>query len=47
MKRLLVSAVAAAFAVSLSAAPMTPKWLVLDKMTYQSGVDRVAFEGID
>ena len=47
MKRLLVSAVAAAFAVSLSAAPKTPKWLVLDKMTYQSGVDRVAFEGID
>ena len=23
------------------------KWLVLDKMTYQTGVDRVAFEGID
>ena len=23
------------------------KWLVLDKMTYQAGVDRVAFEGID
>lgn len=23
------------------------KWLVLDRITYQSGVDRVAFEGID
>ena len=23
------------------------KWLVLDKMTYQSGVDRAAFDGID
>ena len=24
-----------------------PKWLVLDKITYQSGVDKFAFEGID
>ena len=23
------------------------KWLVLDKMTYQTGVDRLAFEGVD
>lgn len=29
------------------AAPKAPKWLVLDKITYQQGVDRTAFEGID
>ena len=40
--------------IGLSAAPTRDlavkgkaKWLVLDKITYQSGVDRVAFEGVD
>ena len=34
-------------APSAEAAPKAPKWLVLDKITYQQGVDRTAFEGID
>lgn len=29
------------------AAPKAPKWLVLDPITYQKGVDRTAFDGID
>ena len=48
MKRIaLFAALAALSAVQLPAAPKATKWLVLDKMTYQSGVDRTAFEGID
>ena len=47
MKRLLFLAAAALAATALSAAPKAPKWLVLDKMTYQAGVDRLAFEGVD
>ena len=43
----LIAALAALSAASLSAAPTAPKWLVLDKITYQSGVDRTAFDGID
>ncbi|MBP5286089.1 MAG: hypothetical protein ILO34_08305 [Kiritimatiellae bacterium] len=44
MKRVLAFVFAMAAAVSPAA---VPKWLVLDNMTYQSGVDRSAFEGID
>ena len=43
----LIAALASLSAASLSAAPTAPKWLVLDKITYQSGVDRTAFDGID
>ena len=46
MKILAVAALCAA-AIGLEAAPKAPKWLVLDKITYQSGVDTAAFEGID
>ena len=42
----LIAALAALSVASLSAAPTAPKWLVLDKITYQSGVDRTAFDGI-
>lgn len=37
----------AAFPPPRPAGNAKTKWLVLDKMTYQAGVDRVAFEGID
>ena len=37
----------AAFSPSRSAGNAKTKWLVLDKMTYQSGVDTLAFDGID
>jgi len=48
MKRIaLFAALAALAAAHLPAAPKATKWLVLDNMTYQAGVDRVAFEGID
>ena len=47
MKYLATLALAALVAAQLSAAPKAPKWLVLDKMTYQAGVDRTMFEGID
>jgi len=47
MKCLKILALAVLAAAQLSAAPRAPKWLVLDKMTYQTGVDRTAFEGID
>ena len=47
MKRLALFALAAACVLPVAAAPKAPKWLVLDKMTYQTGVDRTAFEGID
>ena len=48
MKRVFLFAVLAALsAAQVPAAPKAPKWLVLDKMTYQSGVDRAAFEGVD
>jgi len=47
MKRMLFAALAAALVLPLFAGPKAPKWLVLDKMTYQAGVDRAAFEGID
>lgn len=43
----LIAALVALSAAALSAAPTAPKWLVLDKITYQSGVDRTAFDGID
>ena len=50
MKRILAAALAVAFALPLAASSTKPravKWLVLDPMTYQSGVDRTVFEGID
>ena len=47
MKAFLSIALAALAALPVSSAPKAPKWLVLDKMTYQAGVDRAAFEGID
>ena len=47
MKRFAPLALAAFAALSAVAAPKATKWLVLDKMTYQAGVDRIAFEGID
>ena len=47
MKRVVFAVLSIALALSLSAEPKAPKWLVLDNMTYQAGVDRTAFEGID
>ena len=47
MKNFMMTLLAAVTAFSLTAAPKAPKWLVLDKMTYQNGVDRSAFDGID
>ena len=47
MKHLAILALAVLAAAQLPAAPKAPKWLVLEKMTYQTGVDRTAFEGID
>lgn len=48
LKTVLFAAVAAAgIAGTATAEPKQPKWLVLDKFTYQKGVDTVAFEGID
>lgn len=47
MKSFAILALAALSATQLMAAPKAPKWLVLDKMTYQAGVDRAAFEGVD
>ena len=47
MKRMAILALAALSAAHLSADVKQAKWLVLDKMTYQAGVDRVAFEGVD
>ena len=47
MRRIALVALAASAALSLTAAPKAPKWLVLDKITYQKGVDTTAFEGID
>ncbi len=41
-----IDATAAAASISPRGNAKT-KWLVLDKITYQSGVDRTAFEGID
>ena len=41
-----IDAAAAAASISPRGNAKT-KWLVLDKITYQSGVDRTAFEGID
>ena len=44
-------ALAAAVAVGVSgtalSAPKQPKWLVLNPIKYQTGVDRFAFEGVD
>ena len=39
--------VAVALALGAGAEPKAPKWLVLDPITYQAGVDRAAFDGID
>ena len=48
MKRIaLFAALAALSAAQLAAAPKAAKWLVLDKMTYQAGVDGSVFDGID
>ena len=47
MKRLVTLALAALSAAQLLAAPKAPKWLVLDKMTYQAGVDQTVFDGVD
>ena len=47
MKKLMLIALTFTAVLSLSAAPKATKWLVLDPMTYQSGVDKTAFEGID
>ena len=48
MKKLLTTMAAAMLAIAGIAAPTgQAKWLVLDKITYATGVDRVAFEGID
>ena len=50
MKRIALFAVLAAFSAAqlpAVAAPKAPKWLVLDAMTYQSGVDSTVFDGID
>ena len=48
LKTILFAAVAAAgLTGTANAEPKQPKWLVLDKFTYQKGVDTVAFEGID
>lgn len=48
-KILSIAALASLLAVtfSLQAAPKATKWLVLDPITYQTGVDRAAFDGID
>lgn len=43
----LAVAVAVGVATVADAAPRKPKWLVLNPITYQSGVNSVAFEGID
>ncbi|MBQ3672722.1 MAG: hypothetical protein II924_04130, partial [Kiritimatiellae bacterium] len=47
MKNFTFAALAAVMVLALPAAPKSPKWLVLDPITYQAGVDRVAFEGVD
>ncbi len=48
LKKIVYTVAIAAFSATAAfAAPKAPKWLVLDPMTYQSGVDRTAFEGID
>ena len=47
MNRFLALALSVLAVLSASAEPKSPKWLVLDNMTYQAGVDRTAFEGID
>ena len=48
MKRIaLFAALATLAATQLAAAPKAAKWLVLDKMTYQAGVDSSVFDGID
>ena len=46
-KLVLAAALAGALFQTAPAAPKAPKWLVLDKISYQTGVDRTAFEGID
>jgi curli biogenesis system outer membrane secretion channel CsgG len=46
-RRIMIAAMAALASLSLTAAPKPVKWLVLDPIKYQTGVDRVAFEGID
>ena len=43
----LAAAIAAGMATAADAAPRKPKWLVLNPIKYQAGVDRLAFEGID
>ena len=47
MKRIAVAALAFASAAVVLAGPAQTKWLVLDPIKYQTGVDRIAFEGID
>lgn len=48
MNKIVFSLFLAAFSATASfAAPKASKWLVLNPMTYQSGVDRAAFEGVD
>lgn len=47
MKNFTFAALAAVMVLALPAAPKSPKWLVLDPIAYQAGVDRVAFEGVD
>lgn len=48
MKKLSIILAAGIAAATALAAPIgQPKWLVLDKISYATGVDRVAFEGID
>lgn len=43
----LAAAVAAGVAAAADAAPKKPKWLVLNPIAYQAGVDKVVFDGID
>ena len=47
MKRFLPVVAVVLAVLAASAAPKAPKWLVLDKMTYQAGVDRSVFDGVD
>ena len=46
-KCLLAGMVAIGFAFAAYSAPKQPKWLVLNPIKYQTGVNRIAFEGID
>lgn len=43
----LAGMIALGVATAVEAAPKQPKWLVLNPIKYQSGVNKIAFEGID